>query len=193
MKTVKIALLFAFLLGVQSVYSQVNLGLKVGANYNFNGYQSDSLNLNLDNATSFSGGAFLRIKVKKLSIQGEGLLAHRKGAYEKNGLSSKIDFYAFDVPILLGYKLIDLKVVKLRVNAGVIPSFTITKTDDLGELDYKDAFYSAAAGVTLDIPLFMFDLRYQGGIVDYSSLKGINSNTTLNNSLVTLSVGWKII
>jgi len=173
--------------------AQVNIGIKAGANYNFNGFSSDSLNLSLDNAVSYSGGAFVRVKIKKISLQAEGLFLSRKGQVSNAGVNKNINFYSFDLPLLIGYKIMDLKVLKIRINAGIIPSYTIKNLGDLDEANFEDSFYSAAAGVSLDIPLFLFDLRYQGAIGDYYSLQHINSSTTLTNSLLTLSVAWKIL
>jgi len=175
------------------LFSQVNLGIKAGANYNFNGFSSDSLNLAFDNATTFSGGAFVRVKIKKISLQAEGLFIGRKGTVSINNADKNINFYSFDLPLLLGYKLIDLKVIKLRLNAGVIPSFHIKSLGDLEDANFKDSFYSLAGGVSVDIPLFIFDLRYQGAVGDYYALKNIDSSTKLTNSLITLSVAWKIL
>ena len=193
MKKLKIAILGLFLIAAQNSFSQINLGIKGGANYNFNGFESDSLQLTFNNAVSFQGGAFVRVKIKKVHAQVEGLFTSRKGEMINAQNGQDINFYTFDIPIIIGYKLIDLKVVKVRLNAGLIPSFNAGKLGDLDKESYTDSFYSATGGVSLDIPLFLFDIRYQGAIGDYYDLQNVNSNTTLTNSLLTLSVAWKII
>ncbi len=190
----KITLLAIALVFSTAAFSQINLGLKFGSNYNFNGFESDSLDFSLDNAVTFQAGGLVRVKIKKIHLQAEGLFSSRKGEIiSGTGINSKINFYTFDVPLIVGYKLMDLKVVKIRLNAGLVPSFNIAKLGDLNELDYKDSFYSAMGGVSVDIPLFLFDLRYQGAVGDYYQLQNVNHNTTLSNSLLTLSVAWKII
>ena len=193
MNKLKITALSIFLLVVQTSFSQINIGLKVGGNYNFNGFKSDSIDLSFNNAVSFQGGGLVRVKIKKVHLQVEGLFTQRKGEALYKAESSKINFYSFDVPLIIGYKLIDLKVVKLRLNAGLIPSFTMAQFGDLDKDSYNDSFYSAMGGVSLDIPLFLFDIRYQGAIGDYYQLQNVNHNTTLSNSLLTFSVAWKII
>ena len=193
MKHTKIALLTFLLFASQLAFSQVNIGIKFGGNYNFNGLKTDSVDLKINNAMSFQGGGFVRLKVKKVHFQVEALFSSRKGEVFNAVENKKINFYSFDVPLIVGYKLLDLKVVKLRLNAGVIPSFTIAQLGDLDKNSYKDSFYSAMGGVSLDIPLFLFDLRYQGAIGDYYELQNVNQNTTLSNSLLTLSVAWKIL
>jgi hypothetical protein len=193
MLSIKHSILILLLVLPSLLFSQVNLGIKAGANYNYNGFSSDSLNLAFDNATSFSGGAFVRVKIKKISLQAEGLFIGRKGTVSVTNVDKNIDFYTFDLPLLIGYKLMDLKVVKLRLNAGVVPSFHIKSVGDLEGANFKDSFYSLAGGVSLDIPLFIFDVRYQGAIGDYYALKNIDSSTKLTNSLLTFSIAWKIL
>lgn len=193
MKLSRIALIIALLLTAQVGIAQINIGLKAGGNYNFNGFESDSLDLSFNNAVSFQGGGFVRVKIKKIHFQVEGLFTQRKGEALYDTETKKINFYSFDIPLIIGYKLIDLKVVKIRLNAGLIPSFNMAQLGDLDKDSYTDSFYSAMGGVSLDIPLFLFDIRYQGAIGDYYQLQSVTQNTTLSNSLLTLSVAWKII
>ncbi len=193
MKFSRIIILSAFLFVSQTVFSQINLGLKFGTNYNFNGFESDTLDLSFNNAVTVQFGGLVRVKIKKIHLQGEALLTSRKGEVFDVNSQQKINFYSFDTPIIIGYKLIDLKVVKVRLNAGLIPSWNIGKFGDLDKANYVDAFYSATGGISLDIPLFLFDLRYQGAIGDYYEVQNANQHTKLSNSLLTLSVAWKII
>lgn len=177
-----------------AAFSQINLGIKIGGNYNFNGFESDSLGLSLNDEISFQAGGLVRLKIKKIHLQGEALFSSRKGEIiSGSGTNSKINFYTFDIPLIIGYKLIDLKVVKVRLNAGLVPSFNVVKLGDLEKLDYKDSFYSATGGISVDVPLFLFDLRYQGAIGDYYEVQSVNHTTTLTNNLLTFSVAWKIL
>ncbi len=193
MKVFRLFLFGFLLLSFQNSNAQINLGLKVGANYNFNGVLPSAVDFKIDNAVSFSGGGLIRIKIKKISLQAEGLFISRKGIISANGNSKEIDFNAFDLPLMIGYKFIDLKVFKMRLNAGVIPSYQLGSVGDLEEANFKDSFYSATAGISIDIPLFIIDFRYQGAIGDYYELQNANTTTTLTNNLLTLSVAWKIL
>ncbi|MFT4753864.1 MAG: hypothetical protein ACI9GM_000463 [Salibacteraceae bacterium] len=195
MKRSRIALLTIFLFTGITAFSQINLGLKLGVSYNVNNYQSDSLDFSFDNAVTFQGGGLVRLKIKKIHVQAEGLFTSRKGEVfnTSGGSGSKINFYTFDLPLIVGYKLVDLKVVKLRLNLGLIPSFNIAKLGDLDKADYTDSFYSAMGGISLDVPFVLLDIRYQGAIGDYYQLQSVNKNTTFTNSLLTLSIAWKII
>lgn len=184
-----VAVLFAL-----PISAQINIGLKGGANYSFTDYKSDLPNLSFSNAASWCGGAFARVKLKKFHVMAEGLFTGHQGGMKVDlNTESKINFYTVDVPLLIGYKLIDLKVAKIRLNAGVVPSFTVMKLGDLPSADYKDSYLSAAGGVSLDIPLFIFELRYQGGLGEYYKVESNITNTTITNNMLTLSMGWKIL
>lgn len=194
LKMKKVIPIFLAIFLAFSVNAQINLGIKGGPNYNFTDYKTDLPNLNFNNAASWCGGAFVRVKIKKFHVMAEGLFTGHQGGMKVDlNEESKINFYTVDVPLLIGYKLIDLKVVKLRLNAGVVPSFTALKLGDLPASDYKDSYISAAAGVSLDIPLFIFELRYQGGLGEYHQIENNIANTTITNNMLTLSMGWKII
>lgn len=193
MNLFKTIILSFLIFGASTGFAQVNLGIKGGANFNFHGLSSDSLTATFNSPVSFSGGAFIRLKVKKISLQTEGLFIGRKGTITSGSQEANIKFYSFDLPVMLGYKLVDLKAVKLRVNAGIIPSFHIKSIGDLEGANFEDSFYSAAAGLSIDVPLFLFDIRYQGALGDYYTLQNINSQSSLTNHLLTVSVGWKIL
>ena len=193
MSSFRISFILFFIFVPFVIFSQVNIGIKAGANYNFNGLSSDSINLSFNNAVSFSGGAILRIKVKKISLQTEGLFISRKGSISNGALDRKVNFYSFDWPIIIGYKLVDLKLFQIRLNAGVIPSYHIKSFGELEGVNFKNSFYSAAYGISLDVPLFIIDLRFQNSIGDYYVIQDLNSTSTLSNNLFTLSVAWKIL
>lgn len=184
----------------------INIGFKVGGNYSL--VKSDfeigggsGFSTSDKNKMSFLGGTLVRIKLKKLSLQGEVLFVTRTGEVDVDsgfGSPTKADikFSTLDIPLLVGYEVLDLKVAKLRVNAGVIPSFKASVSDinaGLGKEGYKDSFVSGAIGASVDIPLFIFDVRYQHGLGKVYELKSNISTFELNNNLLTVSVAWKII
>ena len=198
-------LLFTILLtaSITVAQSPLNIGLKVGGNYSIvkSDFPSTGGLASFEDKSkiSYSFGALARLKLKKFHVQGEILYVTKKGEIETStfGVSqaTDIDFATFDVPILIGYKIADLKVVKARINAGVIPSFTANKkANDLMEEDgYKDSYISAAGGISVDIPLFLIDLRYQHGLGDFYELEDSGSTSSVSNNLITLSVAYKIL
>ena len=124
-------IVFILLISAGSLaYSQVlplDLGIKAGANYSLIGTDVDGLSA--DGTASFTGGAFARLKIKKWRITGEVLFVNVQGESEIEVLGEKrttdLSYSNVDFPILLGRELLDLKVLKLGLNAGVIQSVNV--------------------------------------------------------------------
>lgn len=189
----KKALLLVSILAVSSIgFAQLNFGIKLGGNYNFDEIRDHPDQISINNAASWSVGGFVRIKLKKISLQGEALYVTRHSDIDVSILNNNIktNFGALDVPLLVGYNFLDLKVLKFRVNGGAIPSFILTQSGDLEDQFYNDAFWSWSLGVSADIPFLLIDLRYQGALGDYANGP---TGGSLRNNMVTLSVGWKIL
>ena len=177
------------LLSVTLGYAQFNFGVKAGytsslglnnlsslasGNYNLNSVQSELSN-------NFHAGIFARIGFKKVYFQPELLYAMGKKNYTvtlQDVAHNNITYDKFvtistvDVPLLLGYKLLDFKIInlrafagpKLRFNAGSSLDFknltggTITQADLVK--DVKAAQLGLEAGVGVDVFMFTLDARY---------------------------------
>lgn len=196
----KILLLFALILTTCISYAQspLNLAAKLGANYSIVNSDFQAIPDTEDKAQfTYSIGALARLKIKKLSFQAEALYVTKQGEVDNNTNvidAVKIKFATFDFPVLVGYKIADLKVLKIRANAGVIPSIVASKANgDLDKDSYKDAYFSAAGGLSVDIPLFLIDLRYQHGLGDFYEISESSITNSASNNLVTLSVAYKFL
>ncbi len=191
----RLTILICSLLLASVSYAQlpINFGPKVGANYSV-------LRTNLDHfdkesAANFMGGAFVRVKVKKLSFNAEalftGVKASTSGKFDENAPEENIDinYTNLDIPVLVGYKFLDLKLVKLRANAGIVQSFIQGETGDLSKDIMEDGYTSVVVGASVDIPLFVFDVRYRVGINEIYKSDAID----INSDLLVFTVGWKIL
>ena len=168
------------LLSYTLVHSQFNIGIRAGYNsslsvnnigsvldgtYNLNSAQGEMWN-------NFHVGAFARVFMKKLYIEPAILYSIDKKQYEVsyNDISNPdinkiVDVKTIDVPILLGVKLLDLKVMNLRAFAG--PKFrfdagSTPSTTDMKEFisDVKKANLGLEMGAGVDVLMFALDLRY---------------------------------
>lgn len=198
MKTLKLLLL---LLSVSIGHAQtpVNLGITGGLNHNIINGDYDIDLLETSNATG-SFGAFGRLKIKKISLTTEALWTTKSGNLENvnTGQTEKIKFNSFDLPMMLGYKFVDLKVIRLRAHAGVVPSLGLTpKTNILNKDSWSDSYWSGVTGITVDIPVFTFGLRYQFGLSDFYEEAGsavtMPTVTALNSNIVTLHMAIKFL
>ena len=213
------------LLTVTFAYAQVNFGIKASYNSslsmnNLNSVTSGSYNLNSVNSelsNGFQAGVFARFGFNKLYFQPEFLYNMGKKtdkiSFQANSNNSIVTTFnknvtvsTLDVPLLLGYKLLDLKVVnlrafagpKLRFNAGSSLDYSNlttggSVTQDQLEKDIKAAQLGLEAGVGVDVLMFTLDARLNL-IKDMYQTK-LNS-TTIDNiraNTFVISLGWKLL
>jgi hypothetical protein len=213
------------LLSVTLGYAQLNFGIKAGYTSslglgNLSSVTSGSYNLNSvqsELSNNFQAGVFARIGFKKLYFQPELLYAMGKKNYtvtfqdlqnQGNNITydKLVSISTVDVPLLLGYKLLDLKLVnvrafagpKLRFNAGSTLDFQNIKNSDGSvvtlpnlEKDVKAAQLGLEAGVGVDVLMFTLDARYNLiGDMYQTKLTSLNvDNLPISNFVISL--GWK--
>src|ERR1035437_5347295 len=148
----KLIIAAVLLLCVSFANAQLNFGIKAGYNSSLGINDLGSITngtYNLKSASSelsngFQAGVFARFGFNKVYFQPELLYAMGKknytmtvtdannsvsGTFEKNVKVSTVD-----VPLLLGYKVLDLKLVNLRVFAGPKLRFNAGSTLDFNNV-----------------------------------------------------------
>lgn len=209
-----------FLLFVTIVSAQFNFGLKAGYNSSLSLKNLSSLSngsYTMDNVKSeiwnnFQAGAFARVFINKFYIQPEILYSVQKKEYElkqvlidedtRRDVNTYMNISNVEVPILLGYKLLDLKVLNVRAFAG--PRFTMNsgsslQYENLTEeqittaglvQDFKDSQVSIDAGVGVDLFMFALDARVNL-IQDFQKTSDLKNISMPTNTFV-ISLAWKI-
>ncbi len=195
---------FLLLLGILSKisFAQVplfSLGPKIGANYSTLKNVQEDVRLQSDYFTGFAAGAFVRVNIRRLYLQPEVYFSQKGSNFTIGQPAStithgaKVRLHSIDVPVLVGFRLIDLKVANLRILAG--PVFTNVMDEhknDLKELDPENYKFEKSnvgyqAGVGIDIANFTFDARYEGG------LNKMNNRFNQRSSLFHFSIGLKLL
>ncbi len=204
----KLVSFLLFVLLSVTVFSQIpNFGIKAG--FNSSKLTSDINEYNEESILGYNAGVFLRLNLGKAYIQPEAYFTRKGGKLKFNPtidpgvgtIDNKIKLNTLDIPILLGYKIIDLKIAKLRINAGPVASFILNKEVDvkigegqsssepLSKNDFKNAIWGIQAGAGIDISQFTIDVRYEWGINDISDIQSMESKS----NLINISLGWKIL
>jgi hypothetical protein len=122
----------------------------------------------------------------------------------------------FDLPILAGFKIIDSKLLNLRIFAGPEISFATNKslsytyTTDNGEDfngevpedsklsidDFNNVTWYVQAGAGVDFLFLTFDIRYEKGLNEMFNgnvnLDGVK-NLDLKNNVWVFTLGFKFI
>jgi hypothetical protein len=189
---------------VLSTFAQLNLGLKAGINsskittdnfsatgYTFSDFKSDA-------KSGYNIGAFARIG-KKIYLQPELLYCLRKGQSTSGSTSQVIKLKTIQIPVLLGLKLIDLKLASVRAFTGPAMSFVTsgsTIESNLPNVDpknYKNNIWDWQLGAGADLLMFTFDVRYEWGLTNVSNVSTNVSAIGFNNkgNVLTFSLGWR--
>lgn len=178
----------------------LNIGIAGGASYS--SYTNNIDSLNPIGAAGWHAGAFARLKLKKWYVGADVLIASKPGKFESTTgkTEGEISVVGLDVPMMLGYKLIDAKVFNLRAYAGpnlhfkfsdeVKTSFNGVNVNSGNTVEISDDPQVAALiGAGCDIAFITVDVRYQYQFTNSSSV----SNFDLNNQMIQATVGWKFL
>lgn len=219
----KFLLVAALLLSVSVTYAQFNFGIKAGYNSsirpkNISSVTSGSYTLNSVNSelsNGFQAGVFARFGFSKMYFQPEFLYAMGKKTDQISFLETvtsnaatafnkNVTVSTLDVPLLLGYKLVDLKMMNLRVFAGPKLRFNAGSSLDYNAItaggsvtvdqlksDIKAAQLGLEAGIGVDVLMFTLDARYNLiGDMYHTKMNDITLDKMSANTFV-ISLGWK--
>ena len=188
-------LFFSFNLTAQDI---LNVGIKGG--YTSNKVLVDISDIEEGLTESFHFGAFTRVNIKRIFLQPECYYVNKGGllteSYNELPVVSTFSIKCIDIPFLVGYKLINLDAVNLRIFAGPVASivvgsyFELSKTfESINEQSINEAIWGMQVGAGIDIFMFSLDLKAESGITEISS----NSpDFNLHHNTVNISLGWKI-
>ena len=212
----------AFMLFAAITFAQFNLGIKAGYNSSLSLNNLSSVtdgSYNFDNVkgemwNNFQAGLFARVFIKKFYIQPEILYSMQKREYNMldvmiggnaTDVNTYMDIRNVEVPLYLGYKLLDLRIANLRVFAG--PKFNLNTGSSLdfknlseeeiksaGLLqDFKDAQIDLEVGFGADVLMFALDARLNVMQDIAGKIKSVNDITMpLPSSTFVISLAWKL-
>lgn len=209
-KTLFVLLLVAMPL-TMSAQNVVSFGPKIG--WNSTRLTTDYTDYLQDIKSGCQGGFFFSIYFKKFYVQPEAYLSIKRGELDTSiddplnpteslQLSQSLTLKTADIPLLLGYKLLDLKLVRLRVWGGPVASYILDKdytftingidqSDQITKDDFRDATWSVQLGAGLDVLMLTLDVGYEFGLNNFMSIRSLD-NFNLKNNLFYCSLGWRI-
>lgn len=199
-----------FVLMASALTAQISLGPKIG--YTTNKLSIDKSDITSDLKGSFIYGAFVRIG-KKWYIQPEINFYTSGGVFKsadlKEGdpkfINDEVELKTIQIPLYVGLTLADLKLVKVRAQAGPTANiYTDKKVNPLSGATYKrikdtdinDVQWGFQFGAGVDVLMFTLDVQYYLGLNNVIKDIEIDGNpvtfdSKTNGFMVTL--GWKII
>jgi len=186
------------------------LGIKGGINstkITTDDYKTSSFtysNFKSDAKSGYNLGAFARLGTK-IYLQPELLYCVRNSQSASatgTSASQSVKLKTIQIPVLLGFKLIDLKLASIRAFTGpamsyVMKSSSVTYDGVTAGLsnNYKDNIWDWQLGGGVDVGPLTLDVRYEWGLsktsdgsLNVSSPGFVNKGNTL-----TFSLGFKFI
>jgi len=206
MRRITLVTLFLLISGI--TFAGLTFGIKAGYNANKLSATIDSISSQFKSGMQF--GIFIRAG-KRLYVQPELYYTIQGARYILNdptnthSWTQKITLGSIDIPLLLGFKIINGKKINFRINAGPLVSFiTNRQVKNLNDLwpgpltgsSINPVNWYIQAGFGVDIWFFTLDVRYQGGLnpiistVDYG-LHTYDFNS--KNNVFQFSLGFKIL
>ncbi|MGA2822134.1 MAG: porin family protein [Bacteroidales bacterium] len=203
----KIVLLFAILFFSAGVtFGQFSFGIKVG-------YNASKLHTSLDSIKSsfnsgFHFGAFFRFG-KKVYVQPEAYYTLQGGIFQNNvsntvnNWKQNVTVGTLDIPVLVGFKLLNLKVVNWRIMAGPMVSFVVNSkiknvslTGPIENSNINKLNWYVQVGTGVDVLFLTLDIRYQVGlnqmIKSAQGTTGLAYSLNATNNMWVVSLGFKI-
>jgi hypothetical protein len=199
----KAVLSLAFALFTIVSFAEIKLGPKAG-------YNASKLSLEIDTLKSefrsgFQVGLFVRFG-GRFYVQPELYYTTQGGVFESNlnDWEQKIKLGSLDLPVLVGYKVINNDNLNLRIHGGPLASFVVNKTvEEAGGIDgpvktadIRTINWGIQAGAGVDVYWFTLDVRYQVGlnnlITEVTNTNGTKYTFDSKNNLWVISLGFKI-
>lgn len=190
-------------------YGQFHIGPQIG-------YAGSNLTMNVDSISNslksnFMFGVFMRFG-NKIYIAPEVNYLTQGSVFKtpsyQDGVSpleQEVKFSTLQVPVNLGWRIINLEIVSIRIFGGVAANFvlntTVNTTSDNAD-DYENALvpddfnsvqWQWDAGLGVDVLMFAIDVKYMGGLGNVLNDVQYNNTTLSSQSNVFLvTLGWKI-
>lgn len=202
----KTILLITLFLAVGSVLGQFTIGPQIG-------YSASNLSLNVDDIkndvkSNFLFGAFARFG-KKIYVQPEvnwgtsGSVFQYPTIDNVSPVSQEIKIKSVQVPVSVGWRMINLEVVNVRIFGGITPSFVTdvtinTENGDGTEYlvpdDFDNVNWNYQVGAGVDVFFLALNVSWMGGI--NNTLNGDitfdGQTLTSKSNLFQVTLGWKI-
>lgn len=223
MKTIhKIVFVVALLLTGTSSYAQFSIGLKAGYTSSLtfgslgsvtNGtYDLGSVKSEMWN--NFQAGIFTRLIFGKLYIEPELLYTLQKKEYEITiedltnhnvTLNKLVNVSTIDVPILVGFKVIDLGIVNIHAFAGPKLRFLANSAlnfqnpdggnFDIGQISTEAKKSNVGLEIGAGVDIFNLTIDARANLISNMAESKLNGKTlaSLPSNTLVISLAWKIL
>ncbi|MCD4746227.1 MAG: PorT family protein [Bacteroidales bacterium] len=213
----KLFVFFIVFLFANVLFAQLPISLGIKGGFTSAKLTTDKSEIKDNLKNGFLAGAFIRLKGKKIYLQPEVYFAIKGGELKydqtlvpnqpESSITQTVKLNTIDVPVMLGYKMIDTKLFNFRIHAGPVASFIVNKdfefsingekqeTDD-DDISLKNAIWGLQLGAGVDVLMFTLDVRYELGlnnIYEKPENAGDEAMGEFKSNVFLVSLGWKIL
>jgi hypothetical protein len=200
MKKIIFIFLIAFF-AAEFSYGQFALGIKLG-------YNANKLSSNLDTIKSqFNSGFHVGIWSRfgkrfyvapELQYTMSGAVFNNEGSLSTTDWKQKVTIGSFDIPVMVGFKIIHSDFLTWRIEVGPEASFVVNKkikdeTSVIGPItdaNINSMNWYVLGGTGIDILFLKLDIRYQAGLNEL--IQDLDSYDFSKNQMFVISLGFKI-
>lgn len=178
-------MVFTLAIGLQLTANaqDVEFGVKAGALYTMPSYGNKAVS-NTDSKFGEQAGIFVRSS-EKLYVQGELTFTTYKSAYTIQQKSYHPTFYQLNVPIHVGYRIVETDQMNLRASLGPQVNYNLKKNNATDVTNFNTFTYDGFVNIGTDIHQFTVDLRY------IHSINKTSKDLDSRNRMIGLSVGYR--
>ena len=204
MKTILLSIIFLLFTCTGFAQTELSFGAKAGLNSNSNG----DLNIfggiagvhkifDSNPEIGYQIGGYVRYDVKRIYFKSEILFTKTTSSYDEVQSSSKFKMSSFEVPILVGYTILNPVSIYAGPSSRYIVNTDFFTSFDL-ELD-KSISLDFNFGIALQFDKIGIDLRYVTGLshnkASYTNdlaIDGFGYSLDIKPKLFTLSISYQI-
>ena len=186
--------------GVVTFGQTFDFGVKAGYNTSKFDGSAGSISSGFKSRSGSNIGLFARLGGSKLYLQPELLYSTKSSSFDSNvgagvTTTNTVKIQSIQVPVLLGYKLLDLKLASIRaftgpsgsfVTSGSITSIGAQIKDNLNSMNWA---WQLGAGV--DVLKFTLDVRYEMGLNNLTKSQIQDYISISKGNTFTVSLGFK--
>jgi hypothetical protein len=189
----KLLLVIIFAVLTVSSFAQFTFDLGVKGGVNFSKISFDVEDYSAESVTKTHFGAFARLGGESVFVQPEFYFSGKGGDVSSDIMetAASFDYKTMDIPVLLGFKLINGKSFDLHVLGGPVFSNITSqdvKGDNLADKSfYENNYYGIQYGLSIDVLFLTLDARMENGLSDFYK----QSETSGKNQNFMISVGFR--
>jgi hypothetical protein len=206
MKKIILMVLITFAAG--SMFGQFTIGPQIG--YTASNLTVDKSEIENSLRNNFLFGVFVRFG-KKIYVQPEvnwltqGSILKYPSLNNPSPVEQEIKISTIQVPLSIGWRIINLEVVNIRILGGFTANFVTNTTinttngdgsDYLLPSDFDNVQWQWQLGAGVDIFMFALDVKYLGGINKIMekdvTIDQQTSTISSKSNLFEVTLGWKI-